>query len=143
GQHAARSIRYHAASPSEVPTWIEAELPRDQQLAQEAARLDASAPLDVAAVVEASRTIAAPAVEALLAARQHGFGLNAQKLLALKEQGVPETTIDVMVALSYPTRFAVAEDQPRMALDESGRYGEQSAWSGDYCYDPYWDRLRF
>jgi len=89
GQHAARTMRYRAVDASELPAWISAELPQDRRLAQETARLHASAPLDMAAVVEASKNISPPAVEALLAARQHGFGLNASKLVQLEEQGVP------------------------------------------------------
>src|SRR5690606_41473154 len=50
---------------SEVPGWVAAALPEDQQLALEAARMDAATPLDVDAVIEASSHVAPPAVEAL------------------------------------------------------------------------------
>ncbi|MGH7447020.1 MAG: hypothetical protein ACRELT_05650 [Longimicrobiales bacterium] len=142
GQHAARTIRYRAADPADVPAWVAAELPQGQRLAQETARLDASTPLDIAAVIEASRHVASPAVEALLAERQQGFGLNAGKLVQLREQGVPASTIDVMVALSYPAKFAV---EPRREYASDRADLEQNAarsWIED-CYDPYYSSRRY
>lgn len=144
GQHAARTMRYRAVDGSELPAWVSSELPQDQRLAQETARLYASAPLDIAAVVEASKNISPPAVEALLAARQHGFGLNAKRLSLLDEQGVPASTIDVMVALSYPAEFAVAPNEP--SREYAGDLNEldrgRAAWMND-CYDPYWTTRRY
>src|SRR5688572_22870441 len=63
--------------------------------------------------------------------------------MQLSEQGVPASTIDVMVALSYPTKFAVAPRQPQQA----GGVGdlEQNAaraWVED-CYDPYYSSRRY
>jgi hypothetical protein len=138
GQHAARTIRYRVADASDTPTWLVSELPQDRQLAQETARLDASMPLEIDAVVEASGHIASPAVEAMLAARQHGFGLDAAKLIALRDRGVPTSTIDVMVALSYPAKFAVAPRQDARDYGdlEAGRDNAAAAWVED-CYDPY------
>lgn len=143
GQHAARTIRYRAADATEIPSWISAELPQDQQLAQETARLDAAAPLEIDAVIEASRHVAAPVVEALLAERQHGFGLNAGKLVRLREAGVPTTTIDVMVALSYPARFAVAPQRGMRA--DNGEYPERNAARSylEDCYDPFFTSSRY
>ncbi|HEX6309416.1 MAG TPA: hypothetical protein VFZ69_14565 [Longimicrobiales bacterium] len=141
GQHAARTIRYHAASPSEIPEWAAAALPQDQRLAQEAARIDASTPLDEAAVIEASQNVAAPAVEALLAASATGFRLDARKLVQLQQQGVPASTIDVMIALSHPERFAVAPRDPSMQVEEidDGLRRERAA-RAERCFDPFWAR---
>ena len=144
GQHAVRTIRYRAAAAEEVPEWLAAELPQGQQLAQQAARLDASTPLDIAAVVEASGHVAAPAIEELLAERQHGFELNAATLVQLEEQGVPTSTIDVMVGLSYPAKFAVAPQRERRSDPGAAGMAEQNAartWVED-CYDPYWSARR-
>jgi len=137
GQHAARTIRYRAADASELPTWLASVLPQGRDLAQETARLDASMPLDIDAVAEASRHVAAPALEALLAESAHGFDLDAQKLVQLRDLGVPTSTIDVMIALSYPAKFAVASpryDTDRGAVDLEREYAAARA---DYCYDPY------
>lgn len=139
GQHAVRSIRYRAAAPSDVPAWVAMELPQNQRLAQEAARMDAAAPLDVDAVIEASRHVAPPAVEALLAERQQGFGLNADKLARLDAADVPSSTIDLMVALSYPTKFAVEPQRQPVAGDVGPWYDDRNAarMYMDDCYDPY------
>lgn len=139
GQHAVRTIRYRAAAASEVPAWVATELPQDQQLAQQTARLDASTPLSIDAVVEASQHVAAPALEALLAERQQGFGLNADKLAQLAEQGVAKSTIDVMVALSYPAKFAVAPQRPRAGAGQDWYDDDRHAarlYMED-CYSPF------
>ena len=143
GQHAARTIRYRAADATEIPSWISAELPQDQRLAQETARLDAASPLEIDAVIEASRHVAAPVVEALLAERQHGFGLNAGKLVRLQEAGVPTSTIDVMVALSYPAKFAVAPQRGmRSDTDQYGEWNAARSYMED-CYDPFFTSSRY
>ena len=148
GRHAVRSVRYRAVgaeAAEAVPAEIAAALPQNQRLAQEAARLHASAPLDISAVAEASRIVAAPAVETLLAARGQSFDLDAHTLLALKEQGVPASTIDIMVALSYPARFTVREvggiAQTGETMPAAWRSGG-SALAED-CYDPYWSSRRY
>lgn len=140
GQHAVRSIRYRAADPSDVPAWVATELPQDQRLAQETARMNAATPLDVDAVIEASQHVAPPAVEALLAERQQGFGLNADRLARLDAAGVPASTIDVMIALSYPTKFAVEPQRQPAGSDLDGWSGDRNAARVymDDCYDPYW-----
>jgi hypothetical protein len=112
GQSAARTVRYRAVPRADTPPAVAALLPADQRLATEAARLHAAAALDIDAVVEASRAVAAPALEALLGARQQGFSLNARTIAQLAESGVETSTIDVMIALSYPARFAVREQDP-------------------------------
>lgn len=112
GQSAARTVRYRAVSRADTPPAIAALLPAEQRLATEAARLDAAAVLGIDDVVEASGAVAAPALEALLGARQQGFSLNARTITQLAESGVETSTIDVMIALSYPARFAVHERDP-------------------------------
>lgn len=115
GHSAARTLRYRAVPRSATPPAIAALLPAEQRLATEAARLDAAALLGIAEVVEAAGVVAAPAVEALLGARQQGFALDARGITQLAESGVAASTIDVMIALSFPTRFAVQERDPDAA----------------------------
>lgn len=150
GQHAARTIRYRAAEASELPTWLATVVPQGRDLAQETLRLDAAMPLDVDAVVEASQHVAAPALEAMLAIRQHGFSLDPKKLVQLRDMGVPASTIDVMVALTYPAQFAVAPQQydtDRSAADLDREYAAARAedcygsFSRVRMYDCYDDRF--
>lgn len=136
GQHAARTIRYRIAHPAEVPAWAAALLPQDQRLSQETARLDASTPLDIEAVIEASRHVAAPVVEAMLAQRQQGFGLNAAKLARLEDQDVPASTIDVMIALSYPAKFAVAPQRGAASEQWADERNAARSYVED-CYDTF------
>jgi hypothetical protein len=133
-QHLARSIRYRAVPVADYPAAVAAELGTERRLVQETARLQYSMPLDVAAVVEASREIAPPAVEALLGARQHGFAMDANMLLRLQREGVPASVIDMMVALSYPQRFAVRE-RPQPTAQEGDRM--RASRDDDTCYDPF------
>lgn len=138
-QHATRTIRYRAV---EVPAVMAAALP-ERAMAVEAARLHAAAPLELEHVTEASRQLAAPVVEALLAARGHGYDLNARRLVQLRDQDVPGSTIDVMVALSYPEKFVVRE---RSAVnDVAGVDGRVTSDAfGSRCRDAYWrSSMRF
>jgi hypothetical protein len=134
GQHAARSVRYRAVRSEQVPPEMAALLPTGQHLLHESARLHASAPLDIAAVIEASRQTSAPVVEGLVAARQNAFGLNARRLLELEAAGVPTSVIDMMVAVSNPQRFAVRE-QPREERQATALRPTSSLYTD--CRDPY------
>jgi hypothetical protein len=136
-QHASRTLRYRAVRPENAPDAVASLLPQGRSLVLESARLEASAALDMDAVMEASRLVAAPVVEALLAARRQGFSLNAQRLVQLERAGVPASTIDMMIALSYPRTFAVQE-APRQstAYDGGGAWRPAQAMVND-CYDPF------
>jgi hypothetical protein len=73
----------------------------------------------------------------MLAARQHGFGLDAKKLVQLRDLGVPASTIDVMVALSYPAKFAVAPRQYDTERGAGDLDREYAAARADDCYGSY------
>ena len=121
-----RTLRYTEVPSTAYPAGF--ELTAGRELARETARVHASAALDPADVIEASKQIDAGAVEALLAARAAGFKLSAASLRQLAEAGVPRSTLDVMVALSYPEAFRVAESD--------GREQARSEWASPY-YDPF------
>jgi hypothetical protein len=61
-------------------------------------------------VIEAAALLPAPALEAALTEVRHGFNVNKQTLLALDRAEVPESVIDLMIALTFPQRFKV--DRP-------------------------------
>jgi hypothetical protein len=139
GQHSSRVRRYRAITGASVPADVRAALEDGRQLVRESARLQASAPLEIEDVIEATSQLPAPGVEALLAARNHGFGLDARKLVQLEQARVPASVIDVMVALSYPNAFAVQEpDTERQAPQQTG-YALPSIDECDYpLWDDYW-----
>lgn len=134
-----RSIRYRAVEPALYPEGF--AMAEGQELARETARLHAAAALEPGDVIEASRLVDADAVNGLLAARRAGFRLNAKTLAQLSAAGVAPSTLDVMVALTYPERFAVAE-QPQE--EPAARWEPQRTARTDLFYDPYdpWDRYR-
>jgi hypothetical protein len=86
------------------------------------ARAAAAAPLSVDDVVEASQKVDVPVLEAWLVARAEQFSLNAKRLVALADAGVPSRVIDLMVALSYPRAFAI---------NPTSRQGERLARRSD------------
>ena len=71
------------------------------------ARAAASAPLAIADVLEASHKVDTAVLEAWLIERAEPFTLDAKRLIALADAGVPSRVIDLMVALSYPKVFAI------------------------------------
>jgi uncharacterized membrane protein YgcG len=75
----------------------------------------------VADVKEASAKLAPETVQAALVELGSGFDLKSRHLLDLKKAAVPETTIDLMVALSYPDKFVV--DRPESVAPPPPGYG--------------------
>lgn len=121
-----RTVRYEIMPSTEYPQGF--RLASGRELARETARVHASAALDVEDVVEAGKLVDAAAVEAFLAARNSGFKLTAATLRQLAAAGVPRSTLDVMIAVSYPQAFRVAE-----ADQQQERRAE---WASPY-YDPF------
>lgn len=124
-------------------------------MALETARRGASQSISVDDVVEAHRVVGTGTVEAWLAESGSGFDLDAQTLIALSDEGVPESVIDLMIVVSNPDRFALAVRDgegtggiysgsgPR--LSARGRtacygvdYGLVSMFGNPLFYDPYY-----
>jgi hypothetical protein len=101
--------------------------------------------LTLADVKEASGKVAPRALEAALVESNAGFNLRADSVIELDDAGVPDSVIDLMVALSYPDRFIVERSQR-----SSGGSGFASdpfmlgwafgypVWYDDYFYSPYY-----
>ena len=77
----------------------------DQRGVAEVSRI--GAPLTIDDVKEASGKVSPDAVEAALIATNARFDLNSRRLIDLADADVPDTVIDLMVALSYPRHFVV------------------------------------
>ncbi len=95
-----------AAADSLLPSEVQDAL-RPNITATMQARAAAATPLAIADVVEASHHVDAAIAEAWLVERRGPFTVDAKRLIALADQGVPARTIDLLVALSYPEVFAV------------------------------------
>jgi len=81
---------------------------QDMGMALQAARMYASRNIWLEDVVEAAERVDTKAVEAWVAERGERFALDADALIKLADAGVPESIIDVVVAVSYPGTFAIA-----------------------------------
>jgi hypothetical protein len=98
-----------AASDASLPLAIRNRIPDPSDLRSYAARLEAGTPLSTANVVEAAKRMNAPIVEAWLADRGQSFALAGTDLRALRNAGVSSDVIDMMVAVSNPRVFSLAQ----------------------------------
>lgn len=115
-QTATRVQRYRAVDPTsalakQLPAEIVGTLERSKSLAVWTARSAAAKPLDIDDVIDASRRIDAPVTSAWLVEQAQGFSVNGKDLRRLNAANVPVPVIDILVALSYPTNFAINRDQ--------------------------------
>jgi hypothetical protein len=123
-----------------------------------AARVRAARGIEVEDVEDVARHVDARAVEVWVAANETPFDLDGGELVRLADAGIPESVIDVMVAVSYPDRFtlspegAPAEAEPTRVADAYGvgyRRGYRSyLWSpfwgpASYGYSPYYSRFGY
>ena len=110
-----RMRRFRALADAGV---LPAELAREvaalgeRSAVRAAARASAAAPLGTAEVIDASRELDAGVLEAWLVENGDGFALDARRLTAMAEAGVPGSVIDVVVALTYPRKFAIERRVP-------------------------------
>lgn len=148
-----RASWYRVASEADVPPGFELSAQRLTRAAE--ARLLASAELSVVDVREALDRVDPEALVAFLSERNQAFDLDASTLRTLAEAGVPSGVIDMLVAVSYPGRFAIdrqamrASWQPDPPGERGGPrrgYGDPFGWGrwgrGGYfggCYSGlYW-----
>ncbi len=112
-----------------------------------AARIRAARDIEIADVEEAARRVEPRAVEVWVAARETEFELTGSELVRLADAGVPESIIDVMVAVSYPDRFVVspegaASEAERMAMADRYPPGYRRGY-GSYLFNPFRDPSGF
>ena len=107
------------------------------------ARAAAAAAVDVDDVAEASRAVDDEAVRSWIAEMNDPFDLDGRRLLRLADAGVPESVIDVMVAVSYPDRFRVDRegDIERITAAYPAQrrgYGRRTILLGTSYWSPYY-----
>ena len=115
------------------------------QTAVRAMRMAAATDIGVEDVEEAVAEVDVGAVEAWVAAQQDELRLDADELVRLADGGVPESVIDVMVAVSYPDRFVIepgeAPDQVAAARGDRGAYGyPRDRGYRSFMWDPFYSR---
>lgn len=128
----AARVRVEAAGLDDLMALVES-----RSSAVRAARMAASAPITVEEVIEAHARADVEAVRAWVAEQYHPIPLDAAALIRLADAGVADEVIDVVVAVAYPDRFAVAHTSQR---DARPRPGVRRPYPGMYpgIYDPYW-----
>ena len=93
-------------------------------------------------VIEASSKLPADALQAALTDVKQKFNISKKTLLTLDDAGVPDSVIDLMVALTFPDRFiverAAGSSMPVGVSTGGGWYDPfmSPMWSGQYanCY---------
>jgi hypothetical protein len=124
-----------------------------------AARVRAARDIAIEDVEDAASRIEARAVEVWVAAHETPFDLDGDELVRLADAGVPESVIDVMVAVSYPDRFVLspegtASEAERTAMADEYPAGFRrgyrsylwSPWFGSAYrngYSPYYSRFGY
>ena len=110
------------------------DLHGDAGLGARRARRKAAAVVDVDDVAEAIRVVDAEAVRSWIAELNDPFELDGHNLIRLADSGVPPSVIDVMVAVSYPYRFAVRRDG---AVEKVATVGGGRGYPVPVYIDPY------
>jgi hypothetical protein len=133
-------LRYRLARASKVQEAGMENVVASRASAVKAARIAASARLTEADILEAVGKVDGAALEALIVERGDPFKVNADMLVRLDDAGVPESVIDLVIAVSYPDRFAVkAGPMPVEEYDESAAYGpRRRIYMAGGIYDPWY-----
>jgi hypothetical protein len=136
---AVRVLRHRSSAPrATLPADVRSALTVSSALV-EAARAEASAAIDPAAVADASRHVGAAVTESWLAEHGRVFRAEAGRLVELADAGVADRVIDVIVALSYPHVFAIRPLSPTTGLPETTSLdqGGEVGWTRQGSCDPY------
>lgn len=131
-EYGVRVQQYRLLAASEYPE----SLRQLATLGNAAARLSAAAPLSMDDIVEASALLPKQALQAMLVTTPTAeLDVDRNTLVALSDAGVDPDVIDVIIALAYPERFAVAAAP---ADHDDRRYAVR-----EQMYLPYYDAFRY
>lgn len=138
-------LRYRLARASRVEEAGIENVVASRASAVKMARITASGRLTENDLIEASGKVDAVALEALIVERGDPFAVNADMLIRLADAGVPESVIDLAVAVSFPNRFAVKAgpgpvEEMRADPDLVPR---RRMYMGVGFFDPYFGRMGY
>jgi len=134
-------LRYVQASRADYQAAGQENLIDTQGVDARMARLAASVPIAPKDVIEAVEKVSAETVQVWIVERAEPFPLDAGRLIEMADGGVPASVIDVVIAVTYPEKFAVNQGDP-LGLPQAGG-GSSSAYDAglnpfeDPFYDPY------
>ena len=129
GRKSMRVRRYRRAANQKHATAVASP-------ARDVAHVPLGGKLTLADIKEASAKIPPEALQAaVMELGAGGYDLNAQRLLELDAAGVPDSVIDLMVAMSFPKRFVVER-----ASGGGGGFGGYGGGMDDGPWSPwgYW-----
>ncbi len=145
GEGAVAMARYRPAPESDWPA--DFALSGEHRAAVREARYLASAELSLDDLAEAAAVVDHEALVEFLIALGQPFRLDAAAIASLADRGVSSEVIDVVVALSFPDRFAIdrrvisrrTEEREEPGRYRVRRYGGPFYWGvGKYCYGSPW-----
>jgi hypothetical protein len=141
GDPVAWAQAYQAATSGQVAAQGIADPAASSEELIRAARVRAARPIETLDVEEAAQRVEPRAVEVWVAAHETPFDLDGDELVRLADSGMPESVIDVMVAVSYPDRFVLSpegtasEAEPTQMVDNA--YGYRRGYRS-YLWSPFW-----
>ena len=151
GEQVAWVQQYQLVGPARMAEAGVDDATQDLGMAVRSARMSASRRIRLTELREAAQKIDAKAVEAWVAARGERFELDAKALIALADDGIEESIIDVVVAVSYPHTFSIdanADARTRSPGDLRGTrvgdgytYGNSPRYAfgaRSYFWDPFY-----
>ena len=111
-----RVVRFDLQTvPGIYPASIAARIPSVRDMPAFNARLEDAAEISFADIADASKELDSPIVEAWIADRGQRMSARGSDLSAMKSSGVPEGVIDMVVAVSNPQHFTLAQNGAPMA----------------------------
>src|SRR5687768_17550996 len=131
-----REARQGSAIPAEITTALGA-----RTFSVSAARLAATAAVTSADIVDVAQHLDAPGTEVWLLEQKLAFKADAKRIVELANAGVPGSVVDIVVALSFPNRFAIDVNQREVAmLAPAPREVGAGIGGARPMYDPMYDR---
>jgi hypothetical protein len=132
--------RYRLATQSDAEAAGFGDIAADRTMSVRSARVAAAARPSVDDVIEASEYVEAEAVSAWIAERDAPLEIDADELVRMADADVSEDVIDMVIAVTYPSRFAVDRESERDGPDNGRAYGSFQGWGS---YQPFYGSLFF
>jgi hypothetical protein len=142
GETAAVTRRYGEATAAATEGTGLEDATAGREMAVRSARRAAASRPSVEDLVEASEQVDPEAVRTWVAEQDRPLEVDAVKLARLADAGVPEEVIDVVVAVSFPERFALDRDARGRRTGGAGpayrgRFGSPYGGRGTFYRDPF------
>jgi hypothetical protein len=147
GRGAAWAMRYRAVSDGRTEAAGQGAVLEGRRLSVRSARIGAARPPGADDVAEVYRHVGAEAAKAWVVEMSSPVELDAERLIELADAGVPGDVIDVVVAVSYPTRFSVDRETGVTELEpEPTGYAARAPYYGYGFFgfnrwDPFYSSL--